>query len=155
MEYTEAEKREAFASFDDYAPRFKATLEGFVPGVAHDRTILDNPLVGMIYADGFLHGRHSGDKPEGVKRLRERCRDLTAMIEELAWAMVQWSRDEDDSIHPDAYPAFRAACALVGVPITDEATPGGEFDYVYRFDPGWSERQREQWRQRMAAHERV
>lgn len=90
---------------------------------------------------------------EGIAQLREKSRERTAMIEELVWAMVQWSGDEEDAIHPDAYPAFRAACVLVGVPITDEATPEGDADYVYRFDLDWSERQREQWRRRMAAVE--
>lgn len=144
MEYTVDEKREAFASFGEYLPRFKATMAEYTPGIAHERTLLDNPLVSLIYADAFLAGRHTGDKPEGVKQLRQKVRDHQAMIEELLWVMHLWSRDEDDTIHPDAWSAFDAAMHMIGVK-TEELESREGFRFT---DPDWVQRQREQWQRR-------
>lgn len=58
-EYTEEEKREAFAAWDDYKPRFVESIEGVVRIPGAGQTLLDNPLVMIIYADAYLAGKRA------------------------------------------------------------------------------------------------
>lgn len=86
--------------------------------------------------------------PPEKEPVRQRLAERTAMIEELVWAMHLWGGYEDDSIHHDAYPAFRAAIELVGIPITEERLEYDTVNMRYRFDLAWAERQRAVWRRR-------
>lgn len=58
-EYTEDEKREAFAAWDEYKPRFAETIAGIVRIPGAGQTLLDNPLVMIIYADAYLAGKRA------------------------------------------------------------------------------------------------
>lgn len=146
--YTEAEKREAFEDWDAFRPRFQATVEGVVNVERGQNTLLANPLVMLIYADGYLRGKRSGDSPSGVKQLRQRNQELTAMIEELVWAMHLW-QDSDNWMSPDAYLAFLAAIRMTGIPFTDFNQDDDHGGQPWRFDDlDWVQRQREVWQQR-------
>lgn len=71
--------------------------------------------------------------------MSEREAELEAMVEELVWAMHLWGADEDDSIHPDAYAAFREALTVARIPVTVTIEDG---EPRYQFDPDWCQRQR-------------
>lgn len=58
-EHTEEEKREAFAAWDAYKPRFVKSIESIVRIPGAGRTLLDNPLVMLVYADAYLAGKRA------------------------------------------------------------------------------------------------
>lgn len=88
-----------------------------------------------------------------TRGMSEREAELGAMVEELVWAMHLWGADEDNSIHPEAWAAFREALTVARIPFTDL----GEDDegHRYRFDPDWCQRQRVTHAMREQASERV
>lgn len=71
--------------------------------------------------------------------------ELEATIEELVWAMHLWGRDEDNSLHPDAYGAFKEALKVARIPVTTTVEDG---EPRYQFDPEWAQRQRVTWEMR-------
>jgi hypothetical protein len=66
-----ADRREAFDAWESYLPRFKASIERYVPRIGEGPTLLDNPLVGLIYADGYLAGKAAARREAGEA---EKCR---------------------------------------------------------------------------------
>lgn len=82
-----------------------------------------------------------------IAKQKEQKESLIAMIEELVWAMNLWCHDEDSEIHPDAFPAFKAAIVLVGIPVAAETNDYGDTTYHFN-DLDWVQRQRDKWRER-------
>lgn len=72
--------------------------------------------------------------------MTEREAELTVAIEQLIWGMHLWGCDEDNSIHPDAYAAFREALTVARIPVEITIRDGEPY---YRFDPDWTRRMRE------------
>lgn len=84
--------------------------------------------------------RGPGRGDEGVVIVSEREAELTVTIERLVWAMHLWGCDEDNSIHPEAYPAFKEALTIARIPVAITTRDGEPY---YRFDHDWARRMRE------------
>jgi hypothetical protein len=74
--------------------------------------------------------------------MTEREAELTVTIEKLIWGMHLWGRDEDNSIHPDAYGAFCEALTVARIPVTI-TRDSEDHETRYRFDHDWARRMRE------------
>lgn len=78
------------------------------------KSLLSIDHEGMAIFEHERDAAFAADAPRDIRDALQHCDDLERIVSDLLDGIKKWSRDEDNTIHQDAFDAYVAGCKAVG-----------------------------------------